>query len=240
MVHLVPLTRAITSPQLLAWRSRPVMERGAGKPRKASVPNETMTTNGQKSGPADGPADETLLLRIGADRDREAFVAIFERYAGRIKGFLMRAGADAGTADEAAQEVMVALWRRAETFDPAKASAATWIFTLARNKRIDLARRAERRSLDASEPMFQPEPAPSAEELLHGERRDQAVRDALGALSEAQLEVVRLAFFAGLSHGEIAARLDCPVGTVKSRLRLAFERLRQGLGPDFALELRDD
>jgi len=186
------------------------------------------------------PTDEALLLSIGSTRDRDAFVLLFERYAGRIKGFLMRAGSDPGIADEAAQEVMVTLWRRADRFDPGKASAATWIFTLARNKRIDLVRIARVRNLDGYEPLFQPEPVPSAETLVAGDRRDEAVREALATLSEVQREVVQLAFFSGLSHGEIAERLALPVGTVKSRLRLAFDRLREGLGPDFALELLDD
>ena len=189
--------------------------------------------------PADSP-DEDLIAAIAGQRDRAAFSELFVRYAGRIKAFLMRAGAAADEADEAVQEVMVTLWRRAETYDPAKAAARSWIYTIARNKRIDLIRRAKRPEPDAQDPMFKPEPEKSAESNLAGAERDNRVRAALSALSEDQLTVVRLAFFTGLSHGEIAERLGTPLGTVKSRLRLAFRRLRDELGADFGTELKDD
>jgi RNA polymerase sigma-70 factor (ECF subfamily) len=189
---------------------------------------------------AEGLEDEALIARIARAADREAFAALFRRYAGRVKGFLIQAGAEPGLAEEAAQEVMVALWRRASLYDPARASAATWIFTIARNKRIDLARRSARPLPEPEAPEMQPEPAPSAEDELAGVRRDARVRDAIAALPPDQLEAVRLAFFAGLSHGEIAEALGVPLGTVKSRLRLAFGRLRERLGEDFARELHDD
>jgi len=196
-------------------------------------------TTATRQGP-EGPSDETLLARVARDRDRAAFVALFHRYAGRIKGFLIRTGADPGLAEEAAQEVMVTLWRRAETFDPDRAAATTWIFTLVRNKRIDFLRRAGRTGGEVAGGEFQPEPVPSAESELAGTERDALVREALSTLTEDQREAVRLSFFAGLSHGDIARDLGVPVGTVKSRLRLAFARLRARLGPDFARELHDD
>ncbi|MEM1346121.1 MAG: sigma-70 family RNA polymerase sigma factor [Pseudomonadota bacterium] len=184
--------------------------------------------------------DDATLLAAVAERDRNAFVALFERYAGRIKGFLIRAGASDGVAEEATQEVMVTLWRRAETFDPSRAGASTWIFTIARNKRIDLLRRAGRTEIDVDDPaLFQPEPAASAEVDVAGAERDARVRDAVLGLSEEQREVVRLAFFSGLSHADIAAQLTLPLGTVKSRLRLAFTKLRDDLGAGFVEELRD-
>jgi len=190
-----------------------------------------------------GLGDEELLRRVGANKDKAAFGELFGRYAGRVKGFLIRAGAHPDTAEEAAQEVMVTLWRRAELYDPSKGSAATWIFTLARNKRIDLVRRvlnAEKSAAIAEDPPFQPDPVPSAERVMADESRDARVRSALEALTEAQRDVIRLAFFSGLSHGEIAAELSLPLGTVKSRLRLAFEALRTRLGAEFSLELTDE
>lgn len=184
--------------------------------------------------------DEALLLAVAADGDRAAFAELFGRYAGRIKGFLIRAGAPESQAEEAAQEVMVNVWRRAETFDPAKAGAATWIFSIARNKRIDLLRRAARADFDPDDPLLQPETVASAEDGLSGSERDARVRRAIAALSAEQVEVVRLAFFAGLSHAEIAEQMSLPLGTVKSRLRLAFVRLRDDLGQGFTEELHDD
>lgn len=187
-----------------------------------------------------GPADEALLRAIAVAQDRAAFVTLFHRYAGRVKGFLMSNGTDPGLAEEAAQEVMIALWRRAPLYDPEKASAATWIFTIARNKRIDLIRRAQRPAPDGEDPAFQPEPAACGETALARAERDRLVRAAVAALPGEQIDAVRLAFFGGLSHGAVAERLGLPLGTVKSRLRLAFGRLRGALGADFAQELYDD
>lgn len=189
---------------------------------------------------ADGESDEALIEAIAGRRDRTAFAALFRRYAGRIKSFLMRSGATADEAEEAAQEVMVQLWRRAETYDPGRAAARSWIYTIARNKRIDLLRRARRPEPDPEDPTFRPDPEDGTEARLAGVERDAKVRLALAALSDDQLTVVRLAFFAGLSHSEIAERLDAPLGTVKSRLRLSFHRLRDELGPEIGAELRDD
>lgn len=186
------------------------------------------------------PTDEGLLAAIASDRSREAFTLLFGRYAGRIKAFLMRSGAPHDEAEEGAQEVMVTIWRRAATFDPARASAATWIFTIARNKRIDMIRRTKRPEPDPNDPQVRAEDQSSAEAHVSGRERDLRVRRALALLSEDQLAVVRLAFFAGLSHAEIAERLETPLGTVKSRLRLSFRRLRDELGNSFAEELRDE
>ncbi len=184
--------------------------------------------------------DEVLLAAVSARRDKAAFVELFGRYAGRVKAFLLRAGAPEGVAEEAAQEVMILLWRRAHLFDPAKAKAATWIFTIARNKRIDLARREARLRQEVDDPTLIQDPAPAAERTVAGADRDAAVRAALSALSEDQRTVVRLAFFSDMTHPEIAERLGLPLGTVKSRLRLAFSKLRAELGPAFSMELTDD
>ena len=185
-------------------------------------------------------SDEALLAAVADRGDRAAFVVLFERYAGRIKGYLIRSGAAEGVAEEVAQEVMVALWRRAASYDAARGSAATWIFTIARNRRIDLARRAARRGAGAEDPAIDPEPAASAEADLAAAARDSRVRAAIAELSQEQREIVRLAFSDGLSHGEIAERTGLALGTVKSRLRLAFARLRRELGAGFVEELRDD
>jgi RNA polymerase sigma-70 factor (ECF subfamily) len=181
-----------------------------------------------------------LLRRIAADRDVAAFEALFHRYAGRIKGLLIKGGATPGDADETAQEAMLAVWRKAEQFDPARAGAATWIFTIARNRRIDMIRRARRPAPDPNDPLFHPDPEPPAETGLAAAERDALLREAVAALSSDQRTAVRLAFFEGLSHPEIAARTGAPLGTIKSRLRLAAKRLRTALGDDFGDELLND
>ena len=184
--------------------------------------------------------DAALLRRIAEKKDAAAFEAIYTRYAGRIKGLLMKAGAAAGDADEAAQEAMLSVWRKAHLFDPAKAGAATWIFTIARNRRIDMVRRSQRPAPDPNDPLFHPDPTPAAEVGLAATERDALLREAVAALNEEQRMAVRLAFFEGLSHPEISARTGAPLGTIKSRLRLASNKLRAALGDHFGEELLDD
>jgi RNA polymerase sigma-70 factor (ECF subfamily) len=184
--------------------------------------------------PASDAASDAALIAAVAGRDRGAFVALFERYAGRIKAFALRRGASPADADEIAQDVMVSIWRRAGTFDPARAPAAAWIFAIARNRRIDFARAAARPGPDPLDPIFQPEPEPDGFRVLDAAEREARLRDALSSLSAAQRRVIVASFFDGLSHGEIAVREGVPLGTVKSRIRLAFRHLHGVLGVDLA------
>ncbi|MEM7744298.1 MAG: sigma-70 family RNA polymerase sigma factor [Pseudomonadota bacterium] len=185
-------------------------------------------------------SDETLIARIAEDRDRDAFAELFRRFAGRVKAFMMRGGMDPLQAEDIAQEVMVSVWRRADSFDPGRARAVTWIYTIARNRRIDLIRRQSRPEADPNDPLFVPDPEPDPATLLAAADRDAHVRAALESLPPDQLMVVQLAFFGGLTHSEIAEQLAAPIGTVKSRLRLSFARLRSALGDGFESELVDD
>jgi RNA polymerase sigma-70 factor (ECF subfamily) len=179
-------------------------------------------------------ASDVEVLGAIAAGDRSAFVELFGRYAGRIKGFLMRAGASEADAEEVVQEVMVAIWRRAATFDPELAAPSTWIFTIARNRRIDLVRKARRPEPDPRDPLFQPDPEPQGVDRLSAAEREKRVRAGLATLAPEQRRVMAAAFYDGLSHGEIAARLDLPLGTVKSRIRLAFRHLRAEVGEELA------
>ncbi|MEL6234276.1 MAG: sigma-70 family RNA polymerase sigma factor [Pseudomonadota bacterium] len=190
------------------------------------------------TGEADGPQDSDLLAAV-AQGDRDSFAIFFGRYAARVKAFLIRSGTKVEEAEELSQDVMVTVWRKAASFDPTKASAATWLFTIARNRRIDLARRHARPAPDPEDPLFQPDPDPDGADILGRRQRDAALRAALAELPENQRDVVTIAFFEGLSQSEIAARLDLPLGTVKSRSRLALSRLRAALGEPFRDELDD-
>lgn len=188
-------------------------------------------------GPAD-PSDAELLTAVAA-ADRAAFAALFGRYAGRIKAYMLRSGASAADADEIAQDVMVAIWRRAASFDPARAAASTWIFAIARNRRIDLVRRIRRPAPDPDDPLWRPDPEPDGLDLLAQAQDESRVRAGLDSLAPEQRAVLVAAFYDGLSHGEIAAAQGLPLGTVKSRMRLAFRRLRGVLGEDLAPEAHD-
>lgn len=192
--------------------------------------------------PNSGPtaiSDADLMDRIAA-QDRDAFVELFRRYAGRVKGYLMRGGAAPRDADEVAQDVMVTVWRRAETYDPTRAAVSTWIFTIARNRRIDQMRRARIPEPDFTDPIFQPEPLADGVEQMTALEQEARLREGIAALSEDQREVLIAAFYEGLSHSQIAERLGLPLGTVKSRIRLAFRHLRGILGEGLARELGDD
>jgi RNA polymerase sigma-70 factor (ECF subfamily) len=167
------------------------------------------------------------IVLVGSRRDREAFAELFRHFAPRVKSYLMRLGAAAELAEEIAQETMLTVWRRAEGYDPAKAAASTWIFTIARNLRIDRARRDNRPPPEEDPSDLSPPPAPDA--ILSTAQDEARVTRALEVLSRDQAQVVNLAFFAGKPHSEIAADLGLPLGTVKSRLRLAMARLRAAL-----------
>lgn len=176
------------------------------------------------------PALDLLVLDVAQARDRAAFRTLFEHFAPRIKGYLMRLGAPAAQAEDLAQEAMLILWRKAHLFDPARASCATWVFTIARNLRIDAIRRERRPELTPEDVLPEPDAAPDARlAQADGEGR---VRDALRLLPPEQAQVVELSFFSDKPHSQIAAELDIPLGTVKSRLRLAMARLRGALGEE--------
>lgn len=173
------------------------------------------------------PDFDADLLAVARRRDREAFARLFDHFAPRIKSYLMRAGLPADRAEDLAQEVMLTVWRRANTFDPRKSTAATWIFTIARNRRIDLLRRREPESVELEEGEGEAE-----EEFLAGMEASDArlmrerLERAIEALPPEQAEVLRRFFVEGKAHSEIADELGLPLGTVKSRLRLAMARLR--------------
>jgi RNA polymerase sigma factor (sigma-70 family) len=172
-----------------------------------------------------------LLAAVAERRDRQAFADLFDFYAPRVSGYLQRLGADRSSAEEMTQDVMVTLWRKAELFDANKSSVATWLFRIARNRRIDAGRRNRIDFLDPSDYLFDiaDESNANADELIDGQFREEVLRRQMAGLPAEQLELVRLAFFDGLSHSEIAERTGLPLGTVKSRIRLAFTRLRRGL-----------
>ena len=166
-----------------------------------------------------------LMVRVRDRRDREAFAALFRHFAPRVKGFLMKSGASATLAEECAQDVMATLWQKAHLFDPTRASVATWVFTIARNRRIDALRRARR--AEPEDLPWGPEPEPDQGEVMEAQQETAQLGRALASLPEPQRALIERAFYGDLSHSEIAAETGLPLGTIKSRIRLALEKLRQ-------------
>jgi len=171
-----------------------------------------------------------LIEAVARRRDRAAFAELFRRFAPRVKAFVMRSGADPDMAQEVAQETMVLVWRRAETFDRSRGGAATWIFTMARNKRIDLLRRATHADFDPEDyVLFSTEAPESADSAAIGREVRERVGVAMQQLTPDQIDVLRMAFFQEKSHSVIAKEMKLPLGTVKSRIRLALSRLREAM-----------
>lgn len=173
---------------------------------------------------------EKLIAAISQRQDRAAFAELFRFYAPRVKAMLMRAGATAEVAEDVAQDALLTVWRKAAQFDPSRASPAAWIYTIARNLRIDRLRQHKRAKRLELYELGARDPADRPDDLYESSQRNAHVRDALAGLPDEQICVVQLSFVEGRSHGDIAKLLDLPLGTVKSRLRLALKRLRPLLG----------
>ncbi|WP_050929219.1 sigma-70 family RNA polymerase sigma factor [Aestuariivita boseongensis] len=165
--------------------------------------------------------------RIRDARDQKAFAELFQYFAPRVKAFLMKSGADATLAEECAQEVMATLWHKAHMFDPSRASVATWIFTIARNRKIDLLRKQRRP--EPEDLPWGPEAEPDQEDTLVLQQESELLRKALEELPDAQRQLIERAYFGDLSHSQIAEETGLPLGTIKSRIRLALDRLRHAM-----------
>jgi len=172
------------------------------------------------------PDAERLLIAVAQHRDNQAFADLFSEFTPRIKAFMLKGGADGSVAEELAQETMVQVWRRASSYDPAKASASTWIFTIARNKRIDRLRRESRPAPDPELYVSSQSRLVSPFESVDAYQKKVLLHHFVAHLSAEQIEVVEKAFYQDKSHSVIAEDLDLPLGTVKSRIRLALGRLR--------------
>ena len=170
-----------------------------------------------------------LMLAVAGRQDRAAFAKLFDHFAPRVLSYMRRLGAETAAAEDLVQDVMLTVWRRAGQFDPAKAGVSTWIFTIARNRRIDIIRRERRPEPDPNDPALVPDGDPAADVAVEQEQHAVRLRAALTELPADQAQILQLAYFEDLSHSVIAEKLGLPLGTVKSRVRLAVSKLKSTL-----------
>lgn len=181
--------------------------------------------------PGDASAEQLTawLTDLGRHHDRGAFEALFAHFAPRIKSYMLRLGTEAACAEDLAQETMVQVWRKAALYDPAKALPTTWVFTVARNLRLDRLRKRSLHTVDLQDAIAQPDDRHGDQDRANTRLDADRLARLIRTLPADQIEVVHLSFFEGLSHAEIVDRLEVPLGTVKSRLRLAFRKLRASM-----------
>ena len=170
-----------------------------------------------------------LIEAVGARRDKVAFDLLFQYFVPRLKAFFLKQGAEIQSVEEVVQDTMVNVWRKAYQFDSGKASASTWIFTIARNRRIDLLRKSNRPEPDPTDPAFVPGPEKSSFDIIDKEQEAKQLGSVIKNLPADQQKVLQLAFFKEKAHAEVADELGIPLGTVKSRIRLALKKIRKEL-----------
>ena len=227
LFHVKGLVNASSPSLRQAQIQAPLEPRGVVLPfqRRISVGGMTQATSS-----SDTAGHAALIQVVAQRRDRAAFAALFAFYGPRVKAWMVRAGTSPAAAEELAQEAMLVVWQKAHLFDPARAGASTLIFTIARNLRIDALRR-ERHPSDLMPQLAEEVEAPmQADRVLAMTQQEARIRSALSLLPADQADVVRKAFFEDKVHAEIEKELGIPLGTVKSRLRLAMARLRAALG----------
>lgn len=171
-----------------------------------------------------------LMHAVVKHRSREAFADLFDHFAPKLKAYYRKGGIEAMLAEDLAQETMLAVWRHAEKYSPKAGSPSTWIFTIGRNLLIDHVRRQKARQGDLNDPSIQPAPVEIADDLVDAQQRYRSLKAGLKKLPDEQATILKMAFFDHKAHSEIAAETGLPLGTVKSRIRLAMQRLRDDLG----------
>jgi RNA polymerase sigma-70 factor (ECF subfamily) len=173
-----------------------------------------------------------MVVAISERRDRRAFDALFKHYGPRLKAYFRRLGADSASAEDLMQDVMMTVWNRAHLYDRSRATVGTWLFTIARNRRIDGLRRERRPEFDPNDPALVPEPPPLIDQRLAEGLSERRLHRAFQDLPPEQADLIRKSFFDDKSHGDIAEEMQLPLGTVKSRLRLALVKLRLAMRND--------
>jgi len=172
------------------------------------------------------------LAKVAESQDIGSFKKIFDYFSPRLKSFLMRSGADEAIAEEIIQETMTIIWTKADYYDPKVASPSTWIYTIARNKKIDILRKSRKAILEDIDTAILPPVESKADENIEHDQKFEMIAQYLDDLPEDQLNLLKMNFFEEKSHGEISEITKIPLGTVKSRIRLALEKIRGKLEKD--------
>ena len=175
------------------------------------------------------------ILNIAESQDISSFKKIFEYFSPRLKSFLMKSGAEENIAEEIIQETMTIIWTKADYYDPKVASPSTWIYTIARNKKIDILRKSRKAILEDIETAVLPAVDPKTEENIEHDQKFDMIAQHLDSLPKDQLDLLKMNFFEEKSHGEISDLTGIPLGTVKSRIRLALEKIRGKLDKNGAM-----
>ncbi len=172
----------------------------------------------------------SLIALVANHGDKAAFEVIYRHFVPKLRSFMARTSHEPAVVDEYVQEAMVSVWRKASQFDPARGRLSTWIFAIARNVRIDALRRGPKPDFDASDPLLAMHEVEPADLVVLRTQEAEALNKAMNELKPDHIEVLRMSYFEGMAHGAIAEKLGLPLGTVKSRIRLACEKLRDSLG----------
>ena len=174
--------------------------------------------------------NDSLLVNIGESRDKVSFKKIYKYFSPRIKGYIMKLGAEESMAEEIVQETMTTIWRKSDTYDPKNAGASTWIFTIARNKRIDRLRKDGKKLSNLIDPSLQPQSEKMPDENLIDKEIKAEFSLILKKISPDQAKIIKAAYYEGKTHKEISDEIKIPLGTVKSRVRLALKHIKDELG----------
>jgi len=213
ITYMLTTTDTHATPEALAPPPQPMPR----KPVRSKRGTTTVTTNDT----AKRMAWVAQMTSVRDNKDTAAFAELFAYFGPRVKSFLMKSGASPDLAEECTQEVMVTLWRKAHMFDPAKASVSTWIFTIARNRKIDLLRKQRR--VEPEDLPWGPEAEPDQADAIALQQETEILGAAIAALPDKQRELIEKAYYGELTHSEIAAQTGLPLGTIKSRIRLALD-----------------
>ncbi len=167
-----------------------------------------------------------LMSAVAERQDIDAYEVLYNHFVPKVRAYMSKIGSDRTFADEMAQEAMLTVWRKARLFDPGRGQASTWIYTIARNIRIDALRRGPRPTFDPNDPAFVPEDEVSADVALDRQQDADRLRVAMASLKPDEVKTLRMSFFEDMTHPVIAETLGIPIGTVKSRIRNACLKLR--------------